>query len=179
MPMWMLPFRQKTKQNNSKSVREGVRSDAQRRELSDSLGPLTETFSAPLPAPLVKTLKSATSFTLTPLGWRPLPVALQAFGFMAERNNNECEKQKYLVKQKATESSQHLTAMLVAKTFKYPIQVGFLKGWLTEPVNEKDAFCSTYNTKCRMLNRILTHLRASREHLTTFQSVTPKCWLQA
>lgn len=46
----------------------GLRSDAEKRELSDSLGPLTETFSAPLPAPLVKTLKSATSFTLTPLG---------------------------------------------------------------------------------------------------------------
>lgn len=64
----------------------------QRTELSDSLGPLTETLSAPLPAPLVKTLKSATSFTLTPVGWSPLPVALQAFGFMAERNNNKCEK---------------------------------------------------------------------------------------
>ena len=54
-------------------------------QVSDSLGPLTETLSAPLPAPLVKTLKSATSFTRTPLGCRPLPVARQAFGLIAER----------------------------------------------------------------------------------------------
>lgn len=36
--------------------------------LSDSQGPLTETLSVPLPAPLVKTLKSATSLTRTPFG---------------------------------------------------------------------------------------------------------------
>lgn len=53
------------KGNHSKNARGGV---MQRTELSDSLGPLTETLSAPLPAPLVKTLKSATSFTLTPVG---------------------------------------------------------------------------------------------------------------
>lgn len=74
-----LPFRQKPRERESE------------RELSDSLGPLTETFSSPLPAPLVKTWKSATSFTLTPFGWRPLPVALQAFGFTAESNDNKFE----------------------------------------------------------------------------------------
>lgn len=57
--------------------------------MTDSLGPLTETFSVPLPAPLVKTLKSATSLILTPLGCSPLPVALQALGFIAERKNNQ------------------------------------------------------------------------------------------
>lgn len=72
-------------------------------ELSDSLGPLTVTLSAPLPAPLVKTLKSATSFTLTPLGWRPLPVALHAFGFIAERNNRKCDREKYFAMQTAGE----------------------------------------------------------------------------
>lgn len=115
------------KGNNFKNVRRGVRSDAEKRGLSDSLGPLTETFSAPLPAPLVKTLKSATSFTLTPLGWRPLPVALHAFGFMAERNDSKCKREKYLSKQKATDSSQQLTAVLVAKRLKYPIQWDSLK----------------------------------------------------
>lgn len=53
--------------NDSQKVR-GVRSDVEKKELSDSLGPLTKTLNDPLPAPLVKTLKSATSFTLTPLG---------------------------------------------------------------------------------------------------------------
>lgn len=84
------PDKNLNKGNNSKNVRRG---GMQGRELSDSLGPLTETLSSPLPAPLVKTLKSATSFTLTPLGCRPLPVALQAFGFMAKRNNNKCERE--------------------------------------------------------------------------------------
>lgn len=73
------------------NLRESVWSYAEKAQLSDSLGPLTETSSVPLPAPLVKTLKSATSFTLRPLGCRPLPVALQAFGLMAERNNNKCK----------------------------------------------------------------------------------------
>lgn len=79
-------------------MKHGFRTDAsakkkkeREREGSDSLGPLMETFSSPLPAPLVKTLKSATSFTLTPLGWRPLPVALQAFGFTAESSDNTFE----------------------------------------------------------------------------------------
>lgn len=67
----------------------------EKRGRSDSLGPLTETFSSPLPAPLVKTLKSATSFTLTPFGWRPLPVALQAFGFTAESNDNGFEGRSF------------------------------------------------------------------------------------
>lgn len=62
-----------------------------KRSLSDSLGPLTETCRAPVPAPLVKTLKSATSFTLTPLGWSPLPVALHALGFIAARRKWERE----------------------------------------------------------------------------------------
>lgn len=48
-----------------------------------SLGPLTVTLSSPLPAPLVNTLKSATSFTRTPLGCRPRPEALQALGLQA------------------------------------------------------------------------------------------------
>lgn len=48
-----------------------------------SLGPLTVTLSSPLPAPLVNTLKSATSFTRTPLGCRPRPEARQALGLQA------------------------------------------------------------------------------------------------
>ena len=47
------------------------------------LGPFTVTFSSPLPAPFVYTLKSAVSFTRTPLGWRPLPTARQAPGLQA------------------------------------------------------------------------------------------------
>lgn len=47
------------------------------------LGPLTTTFSSPLPAPLVNTLKSATSLTRTPLGCSPRPVARQALGLQA------------------------------------------------------------------------------------------------
>ena len=50
-----------------------------------SLGPLTVTLSSPLPAPLVNTLKSATSLTRTPLGCRPRPEALQALGLQAGR----------------------------------------------------------------------------------------------
>lgn len=48
-----------------------------------SLGPLTTTFSSPLPAFLVSTLKSPTCFTLIPDGWRPRPVALHAPGIQA------------------------------------------------------------------------------------------------
>lgn len=47
------------------------------------LGPFTTTFSSPLPAPFVYTLKSATSFTRTPLGCRPRPTARQAPGLQA------------------------------------------------------------------------------------------------
>ena len=47
------------------------------------LGPFTMTFSSPLPAPFVYTLKSAVSFTRTPLGWRPRPTARQAPGLHA------------------------------------------------------------------------------------------------
>lgn len=47
------------------------------------LGPFTLTLSSPLPAPRVWTLKSATSFTLTPFGWRPRPLARQALGLQA------------------------------------------------------------------------------------------------
>lgn len=50
-----------------------------------SLGPLTVTLSSPLPAPLVNTLKSATSLTRTPLGCRPRPEARQALGLQAGR----------------------------------------------------------------------------------------------
>lgn len=57
---------------------------------------MTETLSSPLPAPLVKTLKSATSFTLTPFGWRPLPVALQALGFVAKKETTWRVKGKYM-----------------------------------------------------------------------------------
>lgn len=55
------------------------------------LGPFTVTLSSPLPAPLVYTLKSATSFTLKPFGWRPLPDALQAFGLQAARTEEKIE----------------------------------------------------------------------------------------
>lgn len=48
-----------------------------------SLGPLTVTLSSPLPAPLVNTLKSATSFTRTPLGCSPRPEARQTLGLQA------------------------------------------------------------------------------------------------
>lgn len=101
--------------NHFQNIKEKVRHYAEKRELSDSLGPLTETFSSPLPAPLVKTLKSATSFTLTPLGWSPLPVALQAFGFIAEKNNNKCKREHHFTEHKA-ESSQQLTAMLITNS---------------------------------------------------------------
>ena len=50
-----------------------------------SLGPLMSTFRSPLPAFLVSTLKSPTCFTLSPDGWRPRPVALQAPGMQAVR----------------------------------------------------------------------------------------------
>lgn len=170
----MLLFRQKPKQrNNSKNVQGGLGSDAEKRELSDSLGPLTETFSSPLPAPLVKTLKSATSFTLTPFGWRPLPVALQAFGFTAERNNNKCER-KIFSKAKATESSQQLAAMLVAKTLKYPIHVGF-DTWLTEPVNENDAHITQEQNVEWDIDRTIESIKRASDNI----SVTAKCWLQA
>lgn len=58
-----------------------------------SLGPLTVTLSSPLPAPLVNTLKSATSFTRTPLGCRPRPVARQPLGLQA----GERKRQKHCV----------------------------------------------------------------------------------
>lgn len=54
-----------------------------------SLGPLTVTLSSPLPAPLVNTLKSATSLTRTPLGCRPRPEARQALGLQAGRKRRD------------------------------------------------------------------------------------------
>lgn len=53
------------------------------------LGPLTVTLSSPLPAPLVNTLKSATSFTRTPLGCKPRPEARQALGLQAGEQRTE------------------------------------------------------------------------------------------
>lgn len=50
----------------------------------DSPGPFTETFNSPVPAPLVKTVKSATSLTRTPLGCSPRPVARQALALLAD-----------------------------------------------------------------------------------------------
>lgn len=49
----------------------------------NSLGPLMETLSSPVPAPFVYTLKSAVSFTLRPFGCRPRPVALHRLGLHA------------------------------------------------------------------------------------------------
>lgn len=59
-----------------------------------SLGPLTSTFSSPLPAFLVSTLKSPTCFTLMPDGWRPRPVALQAPGAHAARAHRNVSPMK-------------------------------------------------------------------------------------
>lgn len=41
------------------------------------------TWISPLPAAFVSTLKSAVSLIRTPLGWRPRPLARQAFGLQA------------------------------------------------------------------------------------------------
>lgn len=59
-----------------------VQSNA-KKNVQHLLGPFIATWISPLPAALVSTLKSAVSLILTPLGWRPLPLARQAFGLQA------------------------------------------------------------------------------------------------
>lgn len=83
------------------------------------LGPLIWTRSSPLPAPFVYTLKSATSFTRTPLGCKPRPMARQAFGLLATKR----KERLFLILQykykKAKKGYTHMNVEVVEVSWDY------------------------------------------------------------